>query len=146
MIKWKLKTWNVKAGSYLKKKCLNVFKQNEKPKYVQEAQIFIKFILYIKYIIIWFGSVRLVRCIQTLNRKPNRIFSVLKIPNRTETEPKIWQRVGLFWPVCSVRRFFAHSYHNILCGRLWLAIYYLYMNLQIFKIFIRKKKRKKKET
>ena len=29
-------------------------------------------------------------------------------PNRTETEPKIWQRVGLFWPVCSIRRFFAH--------------------------------------
>ena len=34
MIKWKLKTWNVKARSYLKKKGPNVFRQNEKPKYV----------------------------------------------------------------------------------------------------------------
>ena len=34
MIKWKLKTLNVKAGSYLKKKGSNVFKQNEKPNYL----------------------------------------------------------------------------------------------------------------
>ena len=33
MIKWKLKTWNVKAGSFFFLKGPNVFKQNEKPKY-----------------------------------------------------------------------------------------------------------------
>ena len=41
-----------------------------------------------------FGSVRLVRCIQTLNRKPNRIFLVLKIQNRNRTEPKPNQKFG----------------------------------------------------
>ena len=31
-------------------------------------------------------------------------------PNRTETEPKIWQWFCQFRPVCSVRQFFAHPY------------------------------------
>ena len=43
----KVENMKCKGGSYLKKKGPNVFKQNEKAKYVQEAQIFIKFILYI---------------------------------------------------------------------------------------------------